>query len=103
MRPPVRLLSRRLSRLTSPAQPTRSGARTDQDADRGTGEPGHQREGDPEKAELGLIAVTTLGIQTVADAAYPAVAMLVIIPVGRSTRARTSPQQEEPRGEPPQP
>jgi hypothetical protein len=32
----------------------------------------------------------------VADAAYPAVVMLVIAPVGTSTRARTSPSRRNP-------
>ena len=34
----------------------RSGTRPDQDADRGAGEPGHQRKGDTEEAELGFVA-----------------------------------------------
>ncbi len=33
----------------------RSGARADQHADRGAGEPGHQREGDTEESELGFV------------------------------------------------
>ena len=39
------------------------------------------------------LLVTSAGIQIVAEAAYPAVAMLVIAPVGTSTRGRTSPSK----------
>jgi hypothetical protein len=81
----------------------RSGARTDQDADRGAGEPGHQREGDPEKAELRLIARHHPGhpdrggcrVRGRHDAGdHPS--------RHEHPRAHLA-QQEEPRGEPPQP
>ena len=55
------------------------------------------------KSRTGLGSrVTTPGIQTVADAAYPAVTMPVITPVAEHPRAYVA-QQQEPRGEPPQP